>query len=294
VTLELTGVALRFGRVAALSGIDAAIRRGRAMVLLGPNGAGKSTLLRVAAGLLRPQRGRVRLDGRPLSARGRAARAAALGYLAQRPLFSAGLLVEDVVTLGRLVSQDAGIGLDLVQRTMLALELERESARPVTALSIGQQQRVAIARMLVQTGALRWVAGGDAVDESAAEGSVAARRAAEARRSVPARGEGGQAPILLLDEPFAALDPAHVGVLLALLRACVDGGCGVIAAIHDLHIAAALADDVLILGEGRVRAQGPATSTLMPEVLEPMYGVAFERCGETVVPVLPKRRPPPT
>jgi len=269
VSLELAAITHRFGTVEALRGLDVTFPRQRATVLLGPNGAGKSTLLRVAAHLLRPQRGRVALDGRGLSAWGRAERAATIGYIAQRPLFSAGLTVRTVLELGLLVSQDAGVGVDAVRHTLSAMGLDGEASRPVTGLSIGQQQRVAIARTLVQTGALRW-----------------ALPNGEAHRA------GRAPPMLLLDEPFAALDPAHVGLVLTLLHRCVAGGCGVVAAIHDLHVAAALADEVVILRDGCCMAHGPAASTLAPETLERLYGLAFERCGESVVPVLARRQSP--
>ena len=255
----------RFGAVEALRGVSATFRRGRVTVVLGPNGAGKSTLLRLLLDLVHPSAGEVRLDGRPVRSLDRRLRAARLGYVAQRPLFSAALPVRAVVELGRIARGRRGEDAHIVVQALAALRLEADADRPVTSLSVGQQQRVSLARMLAQI-----------ADVPTADGHPGARGASAATAAPP--------PFLLLDEPFAALDPAHVGLVLRLLRSRAEAGCGVVAVVHDLPAAAALADDVVVLASGQVAAVGSAADVLVPDTLEAIYGLPFRSVEGVAVP----------
>ncbi|HMN96351.1 MAG TPA: ABC transporter ATP-binding protein [Phycisphaerales bacterium] len=137
-----------------------------------------------------------------------------------------------------------------VERALAATELTREAERVASTLSLGQQQRVALARALAQVDAAGW---------------------------------------LVLDEPLAALDPAHSVHAMALLRAHARGGGGVIATIHDPTSAALIADDALLLDRGRAVAAGPAPATLAPRMLEALYGVPFAQLdGDGLVALLPR------
>lgn len=275
-TLVLHGVEHRFGGIKALRGVEACFARGRVTVVLGPNGAGKSTLLRIAADCLRPSGGEVLLDDGPLRKRTRAERAASLGYVVQRPLFGASLSVRAVVELGLVAQGSRRDGRSVVAAAMESLRLTELADAAVTSLSVGQQQRVAIARTLAQTDAVAW----------------RALPTGAARDAAPDAGRGARGrlpPFLLLDEPFASLDPAHVALVLELLRGCAAARCGVVAAVHDLPAASALADDVLILRDGRVVASGGVEEVLVPSVLESVYETRFDRLGATVLPRLRER-----
>lgn len=117
-----------------------------------------------------------------------------------------------------------------------AFGLEAIAARPYHDLSVGQQQRVALARAWAQ------------VEPTGA---------------------------LLLDEPFAAMDLAETDRALRLIRAHVAGGGAAAVVVHDLGLAARLADRVWLLAEGRMAADGPVKEVLRPDLLEQHFGVAF-------------------
>lgn len=227
--------------VEALRGVDATFARGRVTAILGPNGAGKTTLLRCLIGAIRPQRGTVHLDGRALSALDAATRAESLGYVAQRPIFSAGLLVHEVVELGRFALRPSPAR---VEAAMAANDLRADAERIVTELSVGQQQRVALARAMAQVAPTGW---------------------------------------LVLDEPLAGLDPAHVRRVVRLLRQHAGNGGGVVATVHDVPSAIAFADDALLLCAGSVEAFGPALDVLDPTTLERVFDAPFVRYGATMV-----------
>lgn len=246
-TLEADRVEHRYGasrsdlRGWALRGASATFRRGAVCAVLGRNGAGKSTLLRCLVGALRPTGGAVRFDGRSLGELGARRRTASISYVAQRPLFAAALTVREVVGLSRYAREartidDVAASRRAVASAIAAFELGEIADRMVTALSVGQQSRVAMARAFAQ------------VD-----------------------GDGA----IVLDEPLAALDPGHARDAIALLRGFARQGGTVVASVHDLHAVWALADDAVLLDVGRVAAAGPAREILTPSTLESIFGVPF-------------------
>ena len=223
-----------YGRRAALIDICAEAAPGRVTALIGPNAAGKSTLLRCAVGSLRPRAGCVRIDGAPAH-RMRARRLAErIAYVPQRSNVAAAFTVRQVVELGRYAL--------LANRTRIDEALERLDLqdvvdRPFPELSVGQQQRVTLARAVAQLE------------------------------------PGGH---LLLDEPTSAMDLRHVRDGLRLLRELAGRGATVLVALHDLSAAAALADEVWLLAAGRLVATGPAEAVLEPARLGAVFGVGFE------------------
>jgi tungstate transport system ATP-binding protein len=217
--LELRGVrVIRSGR-AILAVPRLAIAPGTTTVLLGANGAGKSTLLRVAAGLLEPNDGELRLDGaRASRAQVRSACAAVL----QRPILRRGSVRANVATglRFRRVARDEARA--RVERWIDRLGLAELARCPAHTLSGGEAQRVSLARAL----------------------AVGPR-------------------LLLLDEPFGALDAPTRGELLADLREVLaETGTATLLVTHDRHEAEALADEVAILHEGRVRQHGEGRAVL--------------------------------
>jgi len=229
--LEARGIVGPF----ALKGVDLLLRPGEWVALLGPNGSGKSTLLRVMAGLLRPKRGAVYLEGKPLRAYGSYARGQRLAYLPQGGPYPEGLLVEEVVRLGRLPHLGLWGREGEEDREAVAWALEVAGAahlkgRLLGTLSGGERQRVLLARAL----------------------------AARPR-------------YLLLDEPTTYLDLAHQAEVVALLRGLAERGVGVLSVLHDPN-QAALAHRVAVLRDGRLLAEGPPGAVLAEPLLRGLYG----------------------
>ncbi len=142
--IELRGVWKRFARDWVLKDVRLSVEAGEVVALLGPNGVGKTTLLRVAAGLTRPQRGEVRIFGKPAAAL--EAERGALLYVANPPAFYRHLSGEEnlkswLLLLGRSVRAGA------VEEAMAAVGLPR--ARPVLAYSSGMKKRLALARVFL-------------------------------------------------------------------------------------------------------------------------------------------------
>jgi len=135
--IQLEGLVKRFGQVDVLTGVDAAIRRGRVTALVGPNAAGKSTLLKCLLGLVRPDAGTVRIDGVAVSSDPAYRRA--IGYMPQRAAFPDNLTGDEVLALLRRVrGSEAAIDFELIERFSLARELRKR----VHALSGGTRQKL--------------------------------------------------------------------------------------------------------------------------------------------------------
>lgn len=232
-TLQLNGIAHSYDVQPVLHGIHAVAAPGRVTVLIGPNAAGKTTLLRIASGLLASDEGDVLWRGDPVSGMTDRTRAACISWLSQRSRQDVPLLVREVIELGRLRLGDADSN-DLLHRLELLDLLER----PYPALSVGQQQRVGLARVLHQ------------------------------------HEPGG---LIVLDEPTAPLDPRHASLAMRLLCEAAEQGGTVVVSMHDLSLAGSLADDAWLLVEGVLQASGTAQEVFEPSILESAFGVGFER-----------------
>lgn len=248
--IRLEGVALERGSRRVLEGVDLALEAGELVALLGPNGAGKSTLMAALSGELRVSAGRLELLGRPLSDWCAAELALVRAVLPQQSRLAFSFTVLEVVTLGR--SAHAGRPSQRHDRAAIRASLNaagilRFAQRDYRQLSGGEQQRVQLARALAQV----W---------SPAETGVAS----------PPR-------LLLLDEPVASLDLCYQEqVLIAAKREARDGAA-VMASLHDPNLAARHADRIVLLGEGRVLADGPPEAVLDPALLERVYGLKLLR-----------------
>lgn len=248
--LTTTGLSVRLQGREVVRALSFTARQGTVTGLIGPNGAGKSTLLRALAGLV-SHKGRVELDGRPLPAPGSRARARLLGYLPQGHTLHWPLTVRRTVELGRLPHLGRFAGAGAADRAAVARVLSETATdafadRSMISLSGGERARVMLARVLV-----------------------------------------ADTPVILADEPAAALDPAHQLRILSLLRAmAVERGRAVVVVLHDLSLAARFCDDLVLLADGGVAASGPASAVLVPEVLAPVYGVAFAVGRTEGIPVV--------
>jgi len=218
-----------------LDEVDLACHTGRVTGLLGPNGSGKTTVLRVAAGLRRPDAGRVSIAGADLARMRPRERARLLALVEQESSTSLDLTVRDVVRLGRtphrprFASWRDDEGDAVVESAMATARVGHLAERSWARLSGGERQRTHLARALAQ-----------------------------------------QPRLLLLDEPTNHLDLGHQLDFLARVR---ELGVSTVAALHDLELAAAYCDDVAVLDHGRVVASGPAAEVLTSDLVERVYAV---------------------
>jgi iron complex transport system ATP-binding protein len=216
-----------------LSGINATIEAGELVGLIGPNGAGKTSLLRVLAHLLAPSSGVVRCDGRPLGDYSPVERAQRIAYLAQGGEVHWPMTVEKLVALGRLPHRGSW-------------------ERPPEA----DRDAIEAAIQATDVGEFR-------------ERTLATLSSGERMRVLFARVLAVGSPILLADEPIAALDPFHQLRMIEVLREAAHGGRAVVAVLHDLTLAARFCDRLLLLHDGAILADGPPGVVLDERHLEP-------------------------
>jgi iron complex transport system ATP-binding protein len=225
-----------------LRDVSVSLGGGQVVALIGPNGSGKSTLIKLLLGHLRPEKGEIRWDGRDLRQWRRRELARRVAYLPQSPTFEPEHRVIDVLRLGRAPYwQTFGIetthDAQVVDRVADLLELTDLLNRRMDRLSGGQRQRVFVGRCLVQ--------------EPAA---------------------------MLLDEPNTFLDLRHqIDLGLLLKRLANQQSLAVLMASHDLNLAAAFADRMLLLSDGALVREGLPDQVLDPQVLGRVYGVPMRR-----------------
>jgi iron complex transport system ATP-binding protein len=234
-SIALTDASVELGGRRLLGPIDLAFNAGQLTVVAGPNGAGKSTLLRLAAGLLRPARGEVLAGGQLVRRLGAMERARRMSYLPQNGDVAWPLSVSSVAMLGRIPHGGS-----------------EEAPRPA--------DEAAVVRALASVSLL-----------TLRERPVTELSGGERARALLARVLAGDAPILLCDEPLAALDPAHQLLVADVLASEARRGACVVAVMHDLQTAARVADRIVVLDAGRVVADGPAESVLTPTLLAEVF-----------------------
>jgi iron complex transport system ATP-binding protein len=247
--LEANNISFSFGRERVLQAVSIALAAGELRAILGPNGSGKSTLLRVLLGQL-PAGGAVQWDGRDVRQCRPRELARIVAYLPQSPAFEPGQTVAETLRLGR--APYLGVfGIESVSDAAMVRQIAEQLAladwlnRPLDTLSGGQRQRVFIGRCLVQ-----------------------------------------QPRALLLDEPSTFLDLRHQIDLWKLLKQiAAEQKIGVLLASHDLNLAGAFADRLLLLRRGIAAAQGTPAEVLKAEVLSEVF--------ETPMAILPREIGPP-
>lgn len=228
-TLTLDHVTVRYGNQVALDDVSLTVAAGTWTALIGPNGAGKTSLLHAITGAV-PCRGSITLGDDHLTMLATRPRAQRVALVPQRPVIPDAMTVRDYVLLGR-TAHLPYLGVEstgdrqIVAETLARLNLTEFAERPVATLSGGEQQRVVLARALAQ-----------------------------------------QTPVLLLDEPTSALDIGHrqqVLELVDLLRR--ERLLTVLAAMHDLTLAAQYADHLVLVDQGRIAAAGAPHEVLTAE-----------------------------
>ena len=261
--LEVEHITFGYGGAPVVSDASLTLWPGRFVGLLGPNGSGKSTLLRLAAGLLRPQQGSVRLEGRTLGSLGRTEIARQVAVVPQQPLMPEAFTGWDIVVTGRTPHQGILRGtspLDeaIVQRALALVDATHLFDRRVGEVSGGEQQRLLLARALAQEPA-----------------------------------------VLLLDEPTAHLDlPHQLDILDLVLRLARESGLAILGVFHDLNLAAAYCDELSLMRDGRILVHGTPETVLSAGWIATVYGleditvVPHPQSGRPVV-LPPAARPRP-
>lgn len=220
-----------------LNSVSVEGRTGEVVGLIGPNGAGKTTLLRVLAGLTRASGGDAWIDGQDLGRLGATAVARSIGYVPQVAPDTHAFLSREIVMMGRYPH----IG---------RLGIERASDHVVVASAMDATETTPF-----ENRALYTLSGG------------------ERQRVFLARAYAQQPRVLLLDEPTANLDVRHQMRTMSLIRSTADQGISVIAAVHDLALAARYCDRLVLLVQGSVVAEGSPEEVLTPFNIESVYGV---------------------
>ena len=235
--LRVDDVTLAYDNRVISSGLTVDIPDRSFTVIVGPNACGKSTLLRSLSRLLKPQQGRVLLDGKAIGAMKPKDVARTIGLLPQTSVAPDGITVVDLVSRGRyphqgMIRQWTSADESAVVDAMRATDVAELASRAVDELSGGQRQRVWAAMALAQ-----------------------------------------QTPILLLDEPTTFLDIAHQIELLDLFARLHREGNTIVAVLHDLNHAARYADHLIVMKAGEVVATGAPADIVTAELVEHVFGL---------------------
>lgn len=233
--IHVRDVLVRYGDVIALDGVDLELEAGRVTALIGMNGSGKSTLFTTIMGMVRPERGEVRLGGlAPATAR----RRGLVGFVPQSEAvdWTFPIAVRDVVMMGRyghlgITRRPRPADHTAVAAALDRVELAGLADRQIGQLSGGQKKRAFLARAIAQ-----------------------------------------DAELLLLDEPFAGVDTPSEATIVRLLRELAADGRTILVSTHDLVAVPQLADDAILLLK-KVLFHGPVAEALQPSRLGPAFGL---------------------
>ncbi len=240
-----TDVSVRIDGATLLEGVSLEIRPGEIVAVAGPNGAGKTTLLRVLAGDRAPSGGSVSHDERALEGWRRAELAQRRSVMGTDRAVAFAFSAREVAMMGRMPLHGGDpdhTDRIVVDELLAAVDCAELGDRIYATLSTGERQRVSLARAVAQV-----------TDAPGAEQATAR--------------------YLLLDEPTSSLDPAHQHTAMRLIRQTADAGRGVLAIVHDLNLAAAYADRVVLMHQARVVETGTPTDVLRADLLEAVFDI---------------------
>lgn len=253
--IEASKITFNIGKKILLNDVSVTVKTGEILAVVGANGAGKSTLLKVLSGELRPRSGKVSFDRRPLRAWRAEEIARVRGVLPQSSTLTFPFTAFEVVLLGRTPHVFRGKQQRDCEITQSALELADVAdlaERDFRTLSGGEQQRIQLARVLAQI----W--------------------------DKPLNGNR----YLLLDEPTASLDIVHQHLILRTARKFANEGTAVLVVLHDLNLAAAYADRIAMMKNGRVLQIGNPGEVLQSKLIREVFAV------ETVITKHPTSNTP--
>ncbi|MGB5014091.1 MAG: ABC transporter ATP-binding protein [Pyrinomonadaceae bacterium] len=236
--LEVLNISISYGERKVLSSVTLDLREGDIIALLGANGAGKTSLIKALNGTLPLTAGEIKLDDRSLSNYSRREIASQIAVVAQENETRFPVTVLEFVLSGRFVhggafGWESTEDIEFAEGALADCDLGGYASRLMNELSGGERQRVVLARALA-----------------------------------------AGASILLLDEPTANLDIAHQAMMFRLVRKrCEECGCSAVVITHDLNLAAAFADEIVMLKDGRVAAKGTPEEVLTAENVGNVFGV---------------------
>jgi len=242
--LETKRVSFSYGELPVLHEVSLALGQGEVVAILGPNGAGKSTLMNVMGGLLTPSGGEVLLGGEPIRTRSSGERARAVAVVAQESFIPFQFTALEIVLMGRApymprLGFERRIDVEMALHAMDAMDVGHLAGRDIRALSGGERRRVIVARALAQ-----------------------------------------ETKVLLLDEPTNFLDIKHATELARLLRDWAKTRrMAVCSVMHDINLAAAFSDRMVLMREGSTRAVGRPHEVMTTDVLGSVFDVNL-RVGE--------------
>jgi iron complex transport system ATP-binding protein len=237
--IALENASKRYGGTTVLDSVSVSFGGEGVTALIGPNGAGKSTLFGLIGRLLKPDAGRVTVDGQDVATASSSELATVLAVLRQDNHIAARLTVQDLVEFGRFPHSKGRLTVAdraHIERAIAYLELEEYRDRFLDELSGGQRQRAFIAMVLAQ-----------------------------------------DTKYVLLDEPLNNLDLRHQTSIMKLVRRMADElGLTVIVVLHDINFAATYADRIVAMRDGHIVADAPSADIMRPDVLEAVYDTAVD------------------
>ena len=220
--------------------------------IVGPNGSGKSTLLRIAAGILIPNKGIVKLNNKNIDSMPRRTIAKTMGYLPQESPTLYDYTVGDVIQMGRYAHQQGLVAVnsddaEIVNNAIEKVALKKYRQRILSHLSGGERRRALIASVLAQ-----------------------------------------QPQLMLLDEPTSGLDIHHASGIFKLLSSLAKNGPGIVVVTHDINLASLFCDRIIILKNGEIKADGTPNKIITTDIMQSLYGheILVQQHPETDRPVV--------
>ncbi|MEX0153154.1 ABC transporter ATP-binding protein [Microbacterium sp. LMI1-1-1.1] len=246
--IRLTDVSMTYGDLTVLGPVDLDIPAGGITALVGPNGAGKSTMLTVIGRLATPSTGRAEIAGHDVATTPGRTLAKIVSILRQENHFVTRLTVRELVGFGRFPHSQGRLTAqdhEKIDEAIAFLDLTDLAGRYLDQLSGGQRQRAYVAMVLAQ-----------------------------------------DTDYILLDEPLNNLDMKHAVAMMQQLRRAADElGKTIVIVIHDINFAAAYADRIIALSDGRVVHEGTPVELMTPDTLEEVFGTAVEIRRDGAYPV---------
>ena len=235
--LEMQNVTLGYGRKVVVKDITFQMKPGEILGLVGPNGCGKSTIIKALSRVISPYSGRILLDGKNISTISRRDLSRWLGVVPQIPLLPSTFTAFEVVLMGRnphlgLFQYEGPKDMAIAWRAMEKTSVQHLARRRIGELSGGEIQCVVIARVLAQ-----------------------------------------ETEAILLDEPTANLDISHQVEILDVIKSlCQENALTVVAALHDLNLAAEYCDRLVLINNGRIYAEGTPSEVITADNIKEVYG----------------------
>jgi iron complex transport system ATP-binding protein len=244
IELEMCNVSLGYGHHPVITDVTLKALPGEMVGLIGPNGSGKSTIIKALSHLIQPKSGKILVDGKDIKGIPRRELSCLVGVVPQLPLLPSSFTAFEIVLMGRnphlgLFQSESRHDWDTTRQAMEKTGTDKLANRYVNELPGGEIQCLLIARVLVQ-----------------------------------------ETKAILLDEPTANLDIGRQAEILDLIKnLCRKNNLTVLAAVHDLNLAAQYCDRLILIHEGRIHSQGKPAEVITDKNIKQVYGA--ENCVYT-------------